>query len=135
MAMDGRWLMSGKKTTILLLAAMLAGCASEAPPLPPDTTGTTSAHRLTERDFTAQDRGMTCFQIADQRSALRKGIDKANANIASNRDTNQVATYFGGWLLPLALTDGNYSDKDIIKAAYVRLDTLNQLSVLRSCPN
>ena len=128
--------MTGKKTAVLLLAAILAGCATEAPPLPDDTTGTTSVRHLTEGDFTRQDRAMTCAQIADQRSVLRNGIDKANANIADNRPGNQVAGYFGGLLTwPLAFTEGNYGDKDIIKAAYVRLDTLNQLSVLRNCRN
>jgi hypothetical protein len=46
-----------------------------------------------------------------------------------------VAGYFGAlFVVPLVATEGNYSDKDIIKAAYARLDTLNKLAVYRGCP-
>ena len=106
----------------------------DAPPLPPDTTGSTSAHHVSAADFTPQDRELSCVQIGEQRGALHEGIDKANANIAGNRTGNQVAGYFGAlFVLPLVATQGNYSDKDVIKAAYVRLDTLNQLAVYKAC--
>jgi len=107
-----------------------------APALPPDTTGSTSTRHLAAADFTAQDQALSCDQIGEQRAGLHKGIDQANANIAGNRQNNQVAGYFGAVLFAplLVATEGNYNDKDIIKAAYARLDTLNQLSVYKGCP-
>ncbi len=120
----------------VLVAAALCGCAMKAPELPPDTTGSTSTRHLTAQDFAATDNALSCAQIADQRSALQIGIDKANADIAANRHGNQTAGYIGAALFPPALlaTEGNYSDKDAINAAYQRLDVLNQLSVLKACP-
>lgn len=124
------------KAAALLLLVGLGGCSMGAPPLPPDTTGSTSTHPVSAADFTAQDLALSCGQVDEQRTALHQGIDKANANIAGNRQTNQVAGYFGAlFVVPLVATEGNYSDKDIIKAAYARLDTLNQLAVYRSCPS
>jgi hypothetical protein len=123
------------KTFVILVAAALCGCAMNAPALPPDTTGSTSTRHLTAQDFSPADNALSCTQIGDQRGALQSGIDKANANIAANRHDNQVAGYFGAAFFPPALlaTEGNYSDKDVIKAAYQRMDVLNQLSVLKSC--
>lgn len=106
-----------------------------APALPPDTTGSTATYHLTANDFSANDNALSCVQIGDQRGELQGGIDKANANIATNRQGNQAAGYVAAVIFPPALlaTQGNYSDKDTIKAAYQRLDTLNQLSVLKAC--
>ncbi len=69
------------------------------------------------------------------RAGCRTGIGQANANISANRHDNQVAGYFGFALLPplLLATEGNYTDKDFIKAAYSRLDVLNQLAVFKTC--
>jgi hypothetical protein len=127
--------MTVKRAGVFLLALSLGACAMQAPPLPADTTGSTSTHRLSANDFSPQDTALYCGEIGTQRAALHKGIDQASANIAANRQNNQVAGYFGAlFVLPLVATEGNYNDKDIIKAAYARLDTLNQLAVYRSCP-
>jgi hypothetical protein len=118
----------------LLGVAVLGGCAASAPDLPPDTTGTTAQHHATASDFTAADNALSCDQIAAERNALKTKIDTANANIAANRSTNQAATYVGA-LVPLAYigTEGNYADKDAIKAAYARQDVLSKLSVVKGC--
>lgn len=119
----------------VFLVAMLTACAMDAPSLPPDTTGSTSLLHLSAADFTIADNNLSCAQIGDERDTLSKGMEQANANIASNRHTNQVAGYFGAALFPpvLLATEGNYSDKDFVKAAYQRLDVLNQLAVFKGC--
>src|SRR5262245_13004292 len=85
----------------LLVGLFLGGCASSAPPLPADTTGTTSLHPIAAEDFTPSDAALSCVDIATQRADLKAQMEKANANIAANRQTNQVAGYIGSAVLPL----------------------------------
>ena len=114
---------------------LLGGCTSPAPPLPPDTTGSTSVHPVSPADFAPADLALTCPQIADERASLKSKIDTANGNIAANRQNNEVAGYIGSLIfLPAYLaTEGNYADKDAVKAAYARQDVLNKLDVLKRC--
>jgi hypothetical protein len=118
----------------LVGAQLLGGCAGSAPALPPDTTGSTAQHHVSASDFSAADGALTCDQIGAERASLKSRIDTANANIAANRSSNQAATYVGAFV-PLAYigTEGNYADKDAIKAAYARQDVLNKLAVFKNC--
>jgi hypothetical protein len=122
----------GAATFVVLL---LGGCASPAPSLPPDTTGTTSLHRVSAADFAPSDMALSCTQIDGERADLNGRMEKANANIMANRHDNQVAGYFGATVMPLAYlaTEGNYADKDAVKAAYARRDVLDKLVVLKGC--
>ena len=115
-------------------AALLGGCGGAAPALPPDTTGATSQHRATAADLAPADAALSCDQVTTERAALKAKIDAANANIAANRSSNQAATYVGAFV-PLAYigTEGNYADKDAIKAAYARQDVLNKVAVVKNC--
>jgi hypothetical protein len=113
---------------------LLGGCGGAAPALPLDTTGTTSRHRVTAADLSPADAALSCEQVAAERATLKARIDAANANIAANRSSNQAATYVGAFV-PLAYigTEGNYADKDAIKAAYARQDVLNKIAVVKNC--
>ena len=117
------------------MVLLLAGCVSEAPPLPQDTTGTTSTHLLSPADFTSVDLALSCADIATERTELKAKMDTANANIKANRVNNEVAGYIAGvvFLPALIATEGNYADKDAIKAAYGRQDTLDKLTALKKC--
>lgn len=114
---------------------LLCSCASPAPSLPQDTTGTTSLRQVSAADFAPADVARSCAQIGTERADLRARIDIANANIAGNRRRNEIAGYVGATVLPLGYlaTEGNYADKDAVKAAYARLDVLEKLSVLKHC--
>jgi hypothetical protein len=118
----------------LFVALLLAGCAGDAPPLPPDTTGSTAQHHVTAADFTVADAALSCSRIAAERETVQATIQKANADVVANRQGNQVATLVGG-IVPLAYigTEGNYADKDAIKAAYARQDVLDRLAVFKHC--
>jgi hypothetical protein len=92
-----------------LFALFLAGCATVAPPLPPDTTSVDSQRHLSLADFSTQDAGMACVDIAAERSRITAQLDEANANIEANRTRNQVAGYIGAAVIPLVYlaTEGN----------------------------
>jgi phage shock protein A len=119
------------RVTAALVVLTLSGCASSAPALPADTTGTTSLGHVSAADFTVEDMKLSCGQIRTERSDLKAQMDQANANIRANRTRNQVAAYIGG--PALLATEGNYADKDAIKAAYARQDILDKLAVLKGC--
>jgi hypothetical protein len=117
---------------------LLSGCASEAPPLPPDTTSINRTHDLTLEDFTPEARGMNCDQIAEERRQIVAAMQDADDKIAGNRTRNQTAVgfvSFGGLIAAPALlaTDSNTNEKDTISALYQRQDTLIKLGALKHC--
>lgn len=123
----------------VVLAALLLGCASDAPPLPPDTTSINRTRDLSLQDFTPEAQAMTCDQIAAERRQIATTMQQDNDKIAGNRTRNQTAVgfvAFGGLLAAPALlaTDDNPAEKDQITALYKRQDTLIQLSALKHCP-
>jgi len=125
---------------IIALGALLAACASEAPPLPPDTTSINRARDLTLEDFTPEARAMSCDQIADERIQIARAMMDANSKVAGNRTRNQTAVgfvSFGGLVMAPALlaTDSNTPEKDQITALYQRQDTLIKLATLKHCPS
>jgi hypothetical protein len=127
---------SRRRVAALLLLLAAGGCANHAPDLPPDTTGIGSVRRLTLADFDAADAALSCEQIAEQRRQIASDLGTANGNIEANRTHNQVTGFIGAAVLPLAYiaTEGNYADKDRIRALYPRNDTLIKLASVKSCP-
>lgn len=131
-----------------MLTALLLGCASEAPPLPPDTTSINRTRDLTLEDFTPEARTMTCDQIAAERREVTAAMQDAKNKIAGNRSHNEtvvgaytaigVATGFIGLVAGapvLAASDRNLEEKDAITALYRRQDTLIKLAALKQCPS
>lgn len=62
----------------MIVGVVLAGCASDAPPLPPDTTSVNRTHNLTIADFTPQARAMSCDDIAGERRKIAEAMQAAN---------------------------------------------------------
>ena len=118
-----------------LFALVLTGCATVAPPLPPDTTSVNAEHHLSLADFPAQDAAMSCADVAAERTRITAQLDQANANIQANRTRKQVAGYIGVAVIPLALlaTEGNDTDKAVVQKAYARQDTLIELGQIKRC--
>lgn len=124
----------------LVLAALVAGCSSDAPPLPPDTTSVDRTQQLSLSDFTPAAQAMTCDQIAVERATIAAEMQSANDQIASNRARNEtavgVADLTGVFGLPALLaTDSDTSAKSQIALLYQRQDTLIKLGDLKHCPN
>src|SRR5689334_16583498 len=80
----------------------LAGCATSAPTLPPDTTSINRSRSLAVEDFTPQARAMSCTDIALERQKISNAMKTANAVIEGNRTRNQIAGYFAAlYIVPI----------------------------------
>jgi hypothetical protein len=114
---------------------MLAGCATSAPPLPPDTTSVGSSQSLSDKAFSGADLSLSCTDITAQQQQISKTRESAHSEIESNRTQNQVAGYFGAFfVVPLAAAEGNKREREAITQGYQRQDELTQLAALKQCP-
>lgn len=132
--------LSPSKLLPLMLAVLVAGCSSDAPPLPPDTTSIDRTQQLSLSDFTPAAQAMTCDQIAAERASIAADMQQANDKIASDRTRNEtaagIADLTGVFGLPALLaTDSDTSAKNQITALYQRQDTLIKLGDLKHCPS
>jgi len=122
----------------VLAILLLAGCASDAPPLPPDTTSINRTHNLTLDDFTPKARAMSCEDIAAERRKIADAMQAANDAIKKNRTRNEVVvgivdmTGLIGTPL-LAASDNNDAEKSEITKLYERQDMLIKLATLKHC--
>jgi len=117
----------------------LVGCASEAPPLPADTTSVNRVRDLTLGDFTPEARAMSCDDIVADRHRIDDDMQKLNDTVNSNRSHNETLvgfSSFGGIVFaPLLLaTESNDTEKGQIAQLYERRDTLIKLASLKHCP-
>ncbi len=122
-----------------VLALLLAGCASEAPPLPSDTTSVDRSRDLTLDDFTPQAQVMSCDDIVAERRQIADTMQTTNAAVDANRTRNQIAVgfvSFGGLVAAPALlaSESNDAEKDQLTKLYERRDTLIKLAALKHCP-
>ena len=122
-----------------ILALLLAGCASEAPPLPSDTTSVDRSRDLTLDDFTPQAQAMSCDDIGAERRQIADTMQTTNAAVDANRTRNQIAVgfvSFGGLVAAPALlaSESNDAEKDQLTKLYERRDTLIKLATLKHCP-
>ena len=129
---------SSKWIAVGSIAFLVAGCASEAPSLPPDTTSVSRSRDLTLDDFTPEARAMSCDQIADERHKINDAMRDANGAVDANRTHNQILvgfSAFGGLVFaPLLLaTENNDAEKNDITKLYERQDTLIKLAALKRC--
>lgn len=125
-----RWCAVG---TIALVMAC-GGCSTSAPPLPADTTALNRKAELKVSDFSAEDAALSCNVIESERVGLRQAMEQANADIRSNRSSNQTAVYFSAFFLPaLVATKANEEEKNLLVRAQARIDILNKLHIFNKC--
>jgi hypothetical protein len=116
---------------------LLVGCATAAPPLPPDTTSINRTRTETIESFSEADRALSCEQIAAEQNAIRDRLAADNRKIEDNRTRNVVAGALGVAvvpLLPALATVSNSEEKDDIAAQYRRKDVLIKLAAVKTCP-
>jgi hypothetical protein len=122
-----RWLIFG-------VAALAAGCATSAPPLPPERTSVDHGGQPALAEFDKHDRALSCDDIASEWRAANDAIATNNRVIEGNRTQNQVAGYFGAlFIVPAIATNNNDSEKDKIAQINQRRDTLIKLNAAKRC--
>ena len=130
-------LLKTSRLGVIAVGALLAGCASPAPPLPPDTTSIDRAATETLADFSPADAAMTCLDIVGEEQQTQDEIRVAMGLVYSNQVWNQLGVFgFGlsAYALPgLEYIKGNSREKADIRQEYARLDTLILLGKAKSC--
>lgn len=118
------------------VAVLAAGCATSAPPLPPDRTSADHSGQPTLAEFDEHDRALSCDNIASEWRATSDAIAANNRVIEGNRTQNQVAGYFGAlFIVPAIATNNNDAEKDQITRINQRRDTLIRLNTAKHCPD
>ncbi|MDR3439784.1 hypothetical protein [Telmatospirillum sp.] len=118
----------------VLMAVLLAACASSAPPLPVDTTSVNRVQSIGMDAFSKEDAALSCDRIAAERRDIDAQMQAATGKIEDNRTQNQVAGYLGSQLLlPLLATDNNQAEKQQISQLYARRDVLIKLAAVKDC--
>lgn len=116
-------------------AAGLAGCAGDAPALPPDTTSVNSTIRSTNADFSSADLAFNCEQIAYEWTGNRNRIASDDRTIRLSQGPNQMALLVGGHVsLAYLAVDFNKAERENIDALYPRNDALIKLAAFKHCP-
>jgi len=122
---------------LVTLSAFLAGCASPAPPLPPDTTSVDRVRTDTLADFSTADRALTCLDISAEKAETKDEINIAQGLIYSNQAPNEATLELLGpafvvlpGLLPVRENERERAD---ISADYARLDILIRLGKVKAC--
>jgi hypothetical protein len=114
--------------------ALLAGCASGAASLPPDTTSIHRERSVNIEEFAAEDQKKGCDEITTEVVGIRDARLAANRAIEANRGRNQGWAYAGAFFLPAYLgTEGNDAEKKLIRDQQARFDTLVKLAAVKSC--
>lgn len=122
-----------------LIAALLAGCATAAPPLPFDTTGVNSRVSLQARDFAPGDLARDCDQLRAEYAANTATQRQDTQAIEGNRTRDQAAMFVSvagpALLAPLALgaTEPNTAERQQFTQLTLRNDTLRQVASFKGC--
>jgi hypothetical protein len=124
-----RWLIFG-------VVALATGCATSAPPLPPDQTSVDHGGQPTLTEFDEHDRALGCADVASEWRTTNDALAANNRVIEGNRAQNQVAGYFGAlFIVPAIATNNNDAEKDEITRVNQRRDTLIRLNTAKHCPD
>jgi len=89
---------------------------------------------MTLSEFSAKDQALDCQAIDEQLRVLTVIARANSAEIANNRQGNQVAGYFAGFfLLPAIALEGNSEEKEELDRIQKRWDTLVSLKRVKGC--
>ena len=72
---------------------LLLGCATDAPPLPPDTSSINSSGQ--RRSLTAQEQALSCDALKRMKADADRSIDEVHHHVQGHRQRDQALAYFG----------------------------------------
>jgi hypothetical protein len=108
---------------------LAAGCASGAPPLPPETgRGTTDG-------IAASDLALDCAGVTREVGTVDARMREAVRAIEGERTRNQVVGYVAAVALPplLLAAERNQAEKDLVRSLYARRDVLLRAAAHKGC--
>ena len=126
--------MTSSKATALALAFMLAGCARNAPQLPPDLGHLPPEQRLLVGDQESPEGRLNCPELKEEAARANAASRQLEGVIVSNRGYNTAIIYVSSFLPPLALVARTDEEaKTSLDTLQVRRDRIGRLSKARNC--
>ena len=126
--------MTSSKATALALAFMLAGCARNAPQLPPDLGHLPPEQRLLVGDQESPEGRLNCPELKEEAVKANAASRQLEGIIASNRGYNTAIIYVSSFLPPLALVARTDEEaKTSLDTLQVLRDRIDRLSKARNC--
>ena len=108
--------MKSSKAAACLLLLLAAGCARNAPSLPPDLSHLPADQRLLAGDAESPEARMDCAALKQEAAVNKAQIQQYEGVILANRGHNQAVGYAAGVLFPTLLL-ASKNDDDAKKKA------------------
>jgi hypothetical protein len=128
--------MKSSRATAWILLLLIAGCARNAPPLPPDLSHLPPEQRLLTGDAESPEGRMDCLALQQEAALNRAQIRQYEGVILANRGHNQAVGYIAGVVfVPALLAVKNDDDaKKNLDQLQAKADRIDRLGKARSCP-
>ncbi|NQW52560.1 MAG: hypothetical protein HQ465_15095 [Rhodospirillales bacterium] len=113
---------------------MLAGCARNAPQLPPDLGHLPPEQRLLVGDQESPEGRLNCPGLKEEAARANAASRQLEGVIASNRGYNTAIIYVSSFLPPLALVARTDEEaKTSLDTLQVRRDRIDRLAKAKNC--
>lgn len=126
---------STSKAAAICLAFVVAGCARNAPSLPPDLSHLPATERLLAGDLESAEGKLDCGALENDSSRSRALSKQLEEMIASKRGQNQAVGYFSALLFPPLLLAAEHSAeaKKVLDDEQAKRDRIDRLSRAKAC--
>ena len=126
--------MTTNRAAAVALAVVLAGCARNAPQLPPDLSQLPPEQRLLVGDQESPEGKLTCPELKEEAVKANAASRELEGIIASNRGYNTAIIYVSSFLPPLALAARTDEEaKTSLDSLQVRRDRIDRLAKAKNC--
>lgn len=126
--------MTTSRAAALVLAVVLAGCARNAPQLPPDLSHLPPEQRLLVGDQESPEGKLTCPELKEEAVKANTASRQLEGIIASNRGYNTAIIYVSSFLPPLALAARTDEEaKTSLDSLQARRDRIDRLAKAKNC--
>jgi hypothetical protein len=127
--------MKSSRAVAGVLLILTAGCARNAPPLPPDLGHLPPDQRLLTGDAESPEGRMDCPALQQEAAQNRAQIRQYEGVILANRGHNQAVGYIGAAIfVPVLLAAKNDDDaKKNLDQLQAKADRIDRLGKARSC--